>query len=187
MNEVKEFFDKIACEWTNDNDLDFIKKLLNHVNIKKQDDVLDVGCGKGVITHLLYEFSLKQVDAIDISSEMIKCTKNDCACNYICGDYITYDFNKKYDVVVVFNAYPHFLEKEKFAKKTYEVLKKDGKIVIMHDMSRLMLEKHHSGCAKNISCVLKDPDNEYKPFSDRFAKVFSIDDDKSYMLIMQKL
>ena len=54
MNKVKDFFDKYS-KYIDDSEHDFVlvKKLLDELDIKKDDRVLDLGCGKGVITNLL--------------------------------------------------------------------------------------------------------------------------------------
>lgn len=187
MNDnIKEFFNRIADSWTNDNSIEFIKSLLDKVGIKEQDDVLDVGCGKGIITPILYEYSHKCVDGIDLSDRMISYTKNSEKNVFHCGDFLTYDFGKQYDCIVIFNAYPHILNKEALASKAYSVLKENGKLVIMHDLSRKELNTHHEQCAMGISKKLNSPDEEYAFFSDKFNKVLTIDDDKSYMLLMKR-
>ena len=67
MNKIKEFFNNIADEWTNDlDDINKIESLLDELHINKGDSVLDVGCGKGIITPLLNKRSQNRVIAMDI-------------------------------------------------------------------------------------------------------------------------
>ena len=47
-----------------------IESLIDFVGIKVGDDVLDVGCGKGVITPILYQKSQKKVIAMDLSKNI---------------------------------------------------------------------------------------------------------------------
>ena len=189
-DKIKIFFDSIASNWVNDNDINKIKSLLDIININKGDDVLDLGCGKGIITPLIYEYTQKQVDAMDISNEMIKEAKkiNNKNCyNFICADFYNYDFNKKYDKVIIFDAYPHFLDKKLFKEKVLSILKDNGILAIVHDLSRKELNKYHDDHATMISIPLNEINLEYKKYADEFISLKMIDDDSKYLLLLQKI
>ncbi len=189
-DKIKIFFDSIASNWVNDNDINKIKSLLDIININKGDDVLDLGCGKGIITPLIYEYTQKQVDAMDISNEMIKEAKkiNNKNCyNFICADFYNYDFNKKYDKVIIFDAYPHFLDKKLFKEKVLSILKDNGILAIVHDLSRKELNKYHDDHATMISIPLNEINLEYKKYADEFISLKMIDDASKYLLLLQKI
>ena len=60
-NDVKDFFEAIAPSWNNKkDDLNKIEEILKEVNIKVYEDILDLGCGKGIITPLIYKYTNKQ-------------------------------------------------------------------------------------------------------------------------------
>ena len=125
-NKVEEFFDNIADGWNNlDNNYELINKLLLEIGIKENDKILDLACGKGVITPYLFNLSKSKVIGIDISSKMINYAKkiNDDKSRYefIHGDFINYDFKDKFDVIVIFNAYPHFLNPKELSSKAFKI------------------------------------------------------------------
>ena len=52
-NIVKDFFDKVASNYTHD-DCEFINKELASLSLDKYHHILDLGCGKGVISAELF-------------------------------------------------------------------------------------------------------------------------------------
>ncbi|MBD3344913.1 MAG: methyltransferase domain-containing protein [Chitinivibrionales bacterium] len=88
-------------------------------NINIGDNVLDVGCGKGV---LAYDISKKaeKVTAIDIDSKKIKENKKKFAgrnIKYISGDATKDLENKKFDVVILSNVLEHIENRIDFLRK----------------------------------------------------------------------
>lgn len=189
-DNVKEFFDSISDSWDNAaDDFNIIDNLLEEVDIKEGMNVLDVACGKGVITPRLYDLSKKKVLAIDISPKMIEGAKKKYDKNknyeFICGDFLKYPFKKRFDYVIIYNAYPHFLDEEKLKNKAYEVLCDKGKLVIMHSLGRKKLNEHHSSVLM-ISRLVDSADNEAMKYSDKFNVVKTIDEDDRYLIILEK-
>ena len=125
MDKVKEFFDNLAESWTNDNDIKKINSLLDLCDIRKGYQVLDIGCGKGVITPLLQKRTKTLVDAIDLSENMIKEAKklhdDENKYNFMALDFTEYKPDKLYDLAIIFNAYPHFLDVDKVVNKANEI------------------------------------------------------------------
>lgn len=190
MNEkVKEFFNSISDNWNPDYDEELVKSLIKATNIKKGDYVLDVGCGKGIITSLLNEVTGVEVTAIDIADKMIEGANNKYQDNdnlvFICGDYYNYEFDKKFDCVMMYNCYPHFLDIRKLGLKTYDVLKDGGTFVIMHSLGRLELAEHHSS-VMDISRSLLPAKDEGALYNKYFDVVKTIDEDNSYLIVLKK-
>ena len=191
MTSVKEFFNTIAQNWDNsDNNYDVIDKLIKLVNIKKDADVLDLGCGKGVVTNRLYEYSNKQVYAIDVSEKMIEgALENYQDFNkykFICGDFYNYDFDKSFDYIIIFNAYPHFMDVEGLAKRAYDLLNKNGHLVIMHDCPKELLNSHHKAKAMGVSRYLTDVKDEASLFNKYFDTVKTIDNNECFYMDLIK-
>ena len=190
MDKVKEFFDNLAESWTNDNDFKKVNNLLDLCDIRKGYQVLDIGCGKGVITPLLQERTKVLVDAIDLSDNMIneakKINSDKSKYNFIRGDFTEYDFDKLYDLAIIFNAYPHFLNVEKVVEKANSILKKNGKFIIMHDFKKEELNSHHKAHAMGVSRMLEDGNSE----ANKYAKYFNIklveDNNDHYLIILEK-
>ncbi len=189
MNKVKEFFDRIAKVYNEDHDFSFVSNLIDEVEIHKGDDVLDLACGKGVISPLLYQKSKKQVIAMDLSNEMIALAKekniDEKEVLFLEQDFLLSEEKEKFDDIILFDAYPHFLDRQKLKEKILFSLKPKGKFAILFDLSRNALLQCHKGkeeISREIECVEK----ESLFFSDSFEILSCHEDEKSYILIFCK-
>ncbi|MBO7085799.1 MAG: class I SAM-dependent methyltransferase [Bacilli bacterium] len=190
MNEIKEFFEKAALNWHNKDDISLIKRILKEAGIKKGDKVLDVGCGKGIITPFIYEITQVPVKAIDISENIIKGARelhpNSIGLEFECYDFYEYNDDHKYDFIIIYNAYPHFLDRNALSKKVNSLLKENGKLVIAHGMSRAALIAHHGCLSNHISRVLCAPTEEFKAYLDHFDLQKWVDNDEYYLMVLKK-
>ncbi len=192
MNKsMSEFFDGLSENWDK-NELSSKnqrKEFLSFLDIKEGEKVLDLACGTGVITSILQEKSKCEVIGLDISPKMIEKAKekekNNPNIHYFVGDFITYDFNEKFDHIVVFNAYPHFLDRNAFKEKVLKSLNKNGKLEIIHNISRKEIENHHKGGANPYSRGLLAPLDEAEFFLPEMKVLISEEDDHSYKLVLE--
>ena len=192
MNKIKEFFNNVAPSWNNtDNNFEVVDKLVNLLDIRENDKVLDVACGKGFLTPKLYQKSLTKVKAIDLSDKMIDDAKkinNDVSkYEFICGDFLEYEFDTLFDYVVIFNAYPHFLDVESLNEKCAKVLKKGGMLAIMHDISYEELNGHHKAKAMGVSRYISSSKEEANKFLNNFVLVNNFDDNNSYFILLKRI
>lgn len=77
---------------------------------KKIINILDVGCGKGLITrHLNDSFPNAKIDAIDISEKAIKYAKEiKCNINFLVSNAELFKgFEYNYDAIILNNIYEH--------------------------------------------------------------------------------
>ena len=91
INKIKDFFDTLASTWDDKNaDAQGAKKIVKQFKSQIKDkDLLDVGCGTGVLYEPLNEAGLKSYTGIDVSEEMIKIAKeNHKSENFICDDLL---------------------------------------------------------------------------------------------------
>ena len=190
MDEIKEFFEKAAINWHNSDDLSLVRKILNETGLKKGDKVLDVGCGKGIVTPLIYEITDAPVKAIDISENMISGAKqiypNSKSLIFECHDFYEYNDDIKYDYLIFYNAYPHFLDRFALSNKANELLSKNGKLVIAHGMSKDALFKHHAGLNSKICRMIEAPIEESKAFFDHFDLEKWVDNETYYLMVLKK-
>lgn len=190
-NVVKEYFEKIAKDWKNNDNLDLVRQLLKEVNLQKGDKVIDAGCGKGIITPLLYELTQEKVIGIDFSKGMIEeamqINNDETKYQYICCDFIEFESNYLFDSIIIYNAYPHFLDINSLKNKAYALLKPHGSLVIMHSLSRDNINNHHK-CV-NCCTIARDLETfevESIPFLDKFDFVKGLDEADRYLLILKK-
>ena len=188
MNEnIRDFFNQVAVNY-NHQDSQLIDDLLDSLFIAKCKRVLDLGCGKGIISEKLAKRNDGEVVALDLSSEMLKYAKekiNDKRVKFVNADFYQYE-DQPFDAIVCFDAYPHFLDEEGFAEKANELLKDDGLLAIIHDCGRCELNTHHKQHAMGLSRQLKEPEQEVKPLLKYFKPIELGETDSFYKIILVK-
>ena len=190
--EIKDFFDGLAPYWDAHEDTsdEKILSLLKRIGIKKGDAVLDVACGTGRITSLLHDLSGANVLGVDISDKMIAIAKkkyeNKPWAHFECADFCAMKGEKKYDVVVLYNAYPHFLKPEELKNALTCCLKQGGLFAIVHSMGRERLSHHHEGVPSSVSRDLGKASVEAKRFLSHFSIVLTEEDENHYIIVGKK-
>ena len=155
--DIIEFFDRCAPTW----DAEMIKsdvkigEILDNAEVGAGMDILDVACGTGVMFDYYLKRDVASVTGIDISAEMAKIATEKYAAEekvqVICGDVEEYPFERKFDRIVVYNAFPHFPYPKRLIKILAGLLKEDGRLTVAHGMSREAIDGHHSGAASKVS------------------------------------
>ncbi len=143
---VISFFDRCAPWWDSDmiRDEEIITTILDNGGIRQGVHVLDVACGTGVLFPDYLQRGAASVTGIDISPEMAKLAqKKFPQVNVICGDVEETEFERQFDAVMVYNAFPHFPEPERLIQVLAGLTKPGGRLSIAHGMSRESLTKHH--------------------------------------------
>lgn len=190
-SELVTFFDEMANVWDERESRNqewlstFVKK---NIPLKKGMKVLDLGCGTGIISEIVYQITKIKVEAIDISSKMIKIAKEKHNPNHInFSNENFYDIERSnFDMIICFNAYPHFTDIDTFKNKTLETLNDHGYLVIIHSLSREKLSKCHSGLSNKISRELKPVEVEIDIYTNEFAVMDKKDNQEMFMMILQK-
>ena len=162
--DVIAFFDRCAASW----DAEMIKSdtiigmILDHAEVGPGMDVLDVACGTGVMFDYYLARNVASVTGIDISGEMAaiaaKKYGQEPNVRVICGDVEEYAFDRKFDRIVVYNAFPHFPDPKQLIKILAGLLKEGGRLTIAHGQSREAIDGHHSGAASKVSNGLMTAD-----------------------------
>ena len=186
--DVIEFFDRCAPTWDADmikNDV-IIGKILDNAEVGPDMDVLDVACGTGVMFDYYLERNVASVIGIDISPEMAKIADAKYADNdkvqVICGDVEEQNFGKKFDRIVVYNAFPHFPKPKRLIKILAGLLKDGGRLTIAHGMSREAIDGHHKGSASKVSNGLMAADSLKKLFDPYFDVEIMISNSRMYQV-----
>lgn len=182
--EIIAFFDKLASDWDDYNirNEEVIAEILSKGGLKDGAEVLDVACGTGV----LFPDYLKAgavITGVDISENMVKTAREKFPeTHVICADATDFQFDKKFDVIMIYNAFPHFDEPQKLIKNLAQALKPNGRFSIAHGISEKELTECHSGSAKNVSVPLVKKEvlaEMLKPYLDVDTM---ISDDRMYMV-----
>lgn len=130
FNYDNEYFAKITDTWTKSSYPVISEYLVGHLSTRKVNDVLDLGCGRGVYSGILLEHSAN-VFGVDISED---------ACDF-CGklgytevfnasvDNIPIE-NDKLDFVFTTEVLEHILDHKKMLSEIYRILKKDGSLLL---------------------------------------------------------
>ena len=191
--DVIAFFDRCAPTW----DAEMIKSdgiintILNNAEVEAGMDILDVACGTGVLFPYYLERGVASVTGIDISPEMAKLAsgkyENEDRVQVICGDVEEVSFGRKFDRIVVYNAFPHFPKPKRLIKRLASLLKEDGRLTIAHGASRETIDNHHNGPASLVSNGLMTADSLKKLFDPYFEVEIVISNRRMYQVSGVKL
>lgn len=148
----REYFDRYAHKWDqlcHSETEDKLRKLLRSFRFKKGSQVLDLGCGTGILfPHILKAIGIKgRVFGVDLSEQMLleagRKHRNENIV-LICAPAENLPFlPESLDYVIAFASFPHFEKKTKAIKEISRVLKKGGRLFIAHLLGRKELQEHH--------------------------------------------
>lgn len=189
IEKQRKFFDSLAPTWREKHGLSFeqIESFFSAVSFPENARVLDVGCGAGVIDSFLSSVSLS-VDAIDLSEKMIEKAKTLVSApnvTFSVADFYSLQQNNAYDVIVCFDAYPHFTNKVLFAEKAHSLLRENGLLLILFDDDRKGIDSHHIGHDPDLSVGLLSTEEESEKIKNYFTPFFT-EESPFYKLFLQK-
>lgn len=186
--DVIEFFDKRAANW----DAELIRKdsvvdiILDNGGVTEGVHVLDVACGTGVLFGDYLKRNVASVTGIDISPEMARIAAEKFTqenIKVICGDVEEAEFDREFDVVMVYNAFPHFPEPARLIETLAGKLKKGGRLSVAHGMSRAKIDGHHNSVsAHKVTMGLMHEEELKKLFEPYFEVDIIISDDDMYQV-----
>lgn len=186
--DVIAFFDRCASGW----DADLVKndriigKILDNAEVTAGQDILDVACGTGVMIPYYLSRKVASVTGIDISPEMAKIAEekfsNEPSVKILCGDVEETRFDRKFDVIVVYNAFPHFPDPRHLISTLAALLKEGGRLTIAHGASREAIDVHHKGAASKISNGLMSADSLRALFTPYFEVEVTISNGSMYQV-----
>ena len=112
---------------------DYILRLISDMNIDKNINVLDLGCGSG---QLIYEmssrFSNLNITGVDFSGKMIEMSqeRNPFVRHVKLSADELYKLTDKYDLIICTHSLPYYKEPEKTLMELSKLLNDDGKLLI---------------------------------------------------------
>ena len=171
-----------------------IESMLDTLDIKAGDTVLDVGTGTGILLPLLMRrTSPEKITAIDASEKMIEKAIekfSNTAVKFIAADILEHSFNgKNFDHIICYSVFPHFEDKPAAIKKLSALLAPGGLLCVIHSSSREKINKTHThipSCGINADFLL--PAQDYFPLLNRNGLMEEniIDNEEMFMLCGRK-
>lgn len=180
--EIKNFFDRHADKWDTYEKPDIgliIDRILDRICILRDDKILDVGCGTGILVPFFENRGVKNFIGIDFSKKMIEeYRKKFPGRKAVTGDFEKHGLFKSnsFTKVIIYNAFPHFRNHQKVFKNTFDYLKPEGGLYIVHSMSRRELDKHHRKSPEVADHVLPCNKEFRRLYADAGFKDIEIDD-----------
>ena len=188
---IREKFDAWAPNWDQGEapDPKVLDFLFSVLPTGKRVKVLDLACGTGVISGRLLERYGGEIFGLDLSPKMIEMAKKkyegEPRIHFSAGDFYA-DQTSDYDLIVMHNAYPHFLDVDALCKRLKEALKEGGYFAVIHSCGRQELNAHHAAHASPISFLLSSPEEEAKRFSPAFQTVDFGENEAYYYFILKR-
>ena len=165
MEDIIRFFDSHAQKWDSywkEEEFLIMRKILERSGMEKEDAVLDIACGTGILVPFFQEFGISPscIQGIDISPKMVEVFSHKFPqISVLCADFITAPLPPAaYSYAIIFNSFPHFLEPEQVFAKVSQVLKPQGKLVIAHTKTMEAIDQHHrhSGAVVRSHRLIED-------------------------------
>lgn len=154
-NTEYEVFNKLSQDWWDENGKFKILHKIKPIRMKyiidqlysksiKKIDILDVGCGGGLISESLARLGA-DVTGIDFVEDNIVIAKKHSLMkglrvNYIHGDVEKINIIKDFDLIIIFELLEHLDDWKSFILKISKKLKKNG-IIIISTINRNLISK----------------------------------------------
>ena len=192
QQDIIQFFDRLAPQW----DADMIRSdaiiagILDTAGVTAGKDILDVACGTGVLFPDYLARNVASVTAVDISPEMVKIARSKFPqkeVTVLCGDVEALELNRKFDCIVIYNAFPHFPEPARLIETLSGMLKLGGFLTVAHGMSRAAIDHHHSGHASKVSVGLMHEDALAAIFRRHLHLTAKLSTDRMYQVTGQRV
>ena len=189
--EVIAFFDRLAPDWDAEmiRSDEIIAAILDKAEVSAGKDVLDVATGTGVLIGDYLARGVASVTGIDISSNMARIAQGKYPqenVKILCGDVERTDFDRLFDCVVVYNAFPHFPDPARLIARLAALLKPGGTLTVAHGMSREKIDAHHHGTASRVSNGLMPAEELSAIFAAHLTVTAVISDDRMYQVVGKK-
>lgn len=147
-NQIKNQYNRLARELKNYETERWHKRLLSRISFGQtklslrrvlENDgenlsVLEIGCGSGVWSKLLLNRA-KSLTLLDISRGMLDQAQRKLSnfknITFVEADFLKYQTKKKFDHICAIRVFEYFPDKKIALKEMYDLLNKNGKVIIV--------------------------------------------------------
>lgn len=190
---VTRFFDSLAESWDDNmiRDQRKIDKILDIAEVTDGKRVLDVACGTGVLIPDYINRNVSECVAVDISQRMIDIAESKFgkyeSVELLCADAENHEFSRTFDSVIIYNAFPHFVNPDKLFANLSKCIEYSGRFTVAHSMSREDLIRHHSGRAAEVSVILPEAESLAEIMGPYFEVDTKLSTDEIYIVSGKKV
>lgn len=119
--------------------------------------VLDIACGTGVMFPALLSQGVESLVGVDVSDGMAAIASSkfldEARVEVLCQDFHALECSP-FHAALLYNAYPHFVNKEALLAKAASLLLPGGRFTVAHGMGREALNAHHGNVPTAVSTPL---------------------------------
>lgn len=188
--DVIAFFDACAASWDAGSCRNeaVIAKILDNAGVREGVDVLDVACGTGVLLPDYLKRGAGSILAVDISHEMIRIAREKFSrpeLELLCADAELLRTERRFDAIVVYNAFPHFTDPDALLRNLAGLLKPGGRLTVAHGASRRTIDAHHAN-VRSVSMGLMPAEELAERMGEHLSVELVISDDEMYQVVGRK-
>lgn len=162
MNDIATFFDERADSWLkmeNCTKSPVQPAVAIMAGVGEGSCVLDLGCGLGVMLPVYQELGAARVLGVDLSEKMIALARERWAseprASFIAADAAELELDERFDSIVIYNAYPHFMNRTALVDTCHRLLVNGGRFAVAHGTGKDGINSHHEAVAAGVSLGLK--------------------------------
>ena len=184
--DIRTYFNQRAAHWDDgEQSVDQIRRMIAFLSdIQEGMSVLDVACGTGAMFEALRERKPSHITAVDLSEKMIEIAarkvEGDSLFELQCWDLFEMT-QETFDRIIIYNAYPHFMEKDKVVQKVAELLNPGGRFIVAHGACREKINGCHTNVPKEITSGLLSAKEESRLWETCFSIDILIDTEQFYL------
>ncbi len=190
MHKGNDFFDEIAARWdeVSRHDSAKVEFLIGKASIEPDMSVLDVGTGTGILVPWILNKVTESgsLTAIDLSDGMLGVARSKFHSpnlHFVCDDIHSFSCDERFDRIVVYSAFPHFLDKQVAISNMARLLKNGGQLQICHSDSRDRINGVHARTPEVVGDHLPPADVVSQMCSKAGLSVLETIDDENFFLV----
>ena len=162
-NFHREYFNSKAHGWDTPQDEEIVKKLKNifqEFHLHPKGNVLDVGCGTGILIPLFSEVKKEQQNLVELDFSEIMLRENKekwghcspTSLSHVHADAHILPFKvESFQWIICFAVLPHLSDKKKSLQECSRVLASQGNLLVLHLMGSRELNCFHSNVGDVIT------------------------------------